>query len=159
MLDQTNKKLLTLCFVRNGDQILLGMKKRGVGEGKWNGFGGKVEPGEAITDAAIREVQEEVGITVSNIQQRGVINFTLPGEEKVWQVHVFLAAEFTGEIIETEEMRPQWFSIHEIPYEKMWVDDPYWLPMFLEGKKFEAEFTFETWDTVLKHDVREVDIL
>lgn len=49
------RKLLTLVLVRNdvGD-ILLGLKKRGFGEGKWNGFGGKVEPGETIHQAAAR---------------------------------------------------------------------------------------------------------
>lgn len=47
-------KLFTLIIVRNEDEILLGFKKRGFGVGKWNGFGGKVETGESITDAAVR---------------------------------------------------------------------------------------------------------
>lgn len=42
--------------------VLLGLKKRGFGTGKWNGFGGKVEPGETIRQAAIREMKEEAGI-------------------------------------------------------------------------------------------------
>jgi hypothetical protein len=48
------KKLLTLVLVTRPNQVLLGMKKRGFGQGKWNGFGGKVEKGETILEAAQR---------------------------------------------------------------------------------------------------------
>ena len=50
----TQNKLLTLVLVCNADKVLLGMKKRGFGEGRWNGFGGKVETGETIPEAAVR---------------------------------------------------------------------------------------------------------
>lgn len=53
-------KLCTLVLPNRGRQYLLGLKKRGFGEGKYNGFGGKVEQGETIRQAAIRELQEEV---------------------------------------------------------------------------------------------------
>jgi len=138
-----HKKLLTLCFIRQGDNILLGMKKRGMGQGKWNGFGGKVEIEETIHDAVIREVKEEAGIVVQHIQLYGVLDFTLPGEIQIWQVHIFLATQFSGEVIETEEMKPKWFAIPEIPYNAMWEDDKYWLPFLLEHKKFRGTFTFD----------------
>ena len=51
-------KQATLCPLIKDDQILLAMKKRGFGVGKWNGVGGKVEKGEEIIDAAIREIKE-----------------------------------------------------------------------------------------------------
>ena len=55
----------TLVFVFNPKkQILLAMKKRGFGEGKWNGAGGKVETGETIIQAASRELGEETGIEI-----------------------------------------------------------------------------------------------
>ena len=56
-MDNMNRppnKLLTLLFVLKPGQVLLGLKKRGFGEGRWNGFGGKVQPDEAIEEAAIR---------------------------------------------------------------------------------------------------------
>ena len=85
----SDKKLLTLCLIQQGDKILLGLAKRGKGEGKWNGFGGKVEEGEDIEEAAKREVLEECGISVAETEKVGVLDFTLPGEEQIWQGHIF----------------------------------------------------------------------
>ena len=65
-----SKKILTLVFLREDCRVLLGMKKRGFGAGKWNGFGGKIETGETITEAAVREVKEECGYIV-NIEDLG----------------------------------------------------------------------------------------
>ena len=67
------KKVMTLCMITRGDEILLGMKKRGFGKGRWNGFGGKLMPGESIEDAARREVLEEIGVTLGDISERGAI--------------------------------------------------------------------------------------
>ncbi|MEO6077963.1 MAG: 8-oxo-dGTP diphosphatase [Candidatus Andersenbacteria bacterium] len=160
MLDQTNKKLLTLCYIFNdANQILLGLSKRGAGEGKWNGFGGKVEPGETIEEATKREVLEESGITIIDMEKVAILNFDLPGEEKIWQTHVFKATKYNGNPIETPEMNPKWFAISDIPYEKMWADDEFWLPQFLEGKKLKGDFLFETFNKVKEHDVRAVDNL
>ena len=60
-------KLLTLVLLREmgRGEILLGMKKRGFGQGKWNGFGGKVKEGESIRECARRETLEECGLKVS----------------------------------------------------------------------------------------------
>ncbi|MEI8248953.1 MAG: 8-oxo-dGTP diphosphatase [Candidatus Taylorbacteria bacterium] len=137
-------KLLTLCIIVKDGRILLGMKKRGFGEGRWNGFGGKVEPGETIAHAAHREVQEEVGITVQKMDEVGVLMFEFESDpQKVMEVHVFKAEEYIGEATETEEMRPQWFDVNQIPYEQMWSDDAYWLPLLLQGKKFTGTFLFD----------------
>ncbi|MES2314828.1 MAG: 8-oxo-dGTP diphosphatase [Patescibacteria group bacterium] len=138
------RKLLTLCLIVKDHRVLLGMKKRGFGEGHWNGFGGKVEPGEEIESAAKREVFEEAGVTLSSAEKTGVLNFEFESDpEKLLEVHVFRSDVFTGEPIETEEMRPQWFAFDEIPYDKMWSDDAYWLPLLLKGKKFEGYFLFD----------------
>ena len=63
-MEERKRKVLTLVFLRREGEVLLGMKKRGFGEGKWNGFGGKVEAGETIVEAAAREVKEECGYVV-----------------------------------------------------------------------------------------------
>ncbi len=150
------KKLLTLCIVHQNDRVLLGMKKRGIGAEKWNGFGGKVEIGETIEEAAMREVSEEVGIIVSSIEKIGVLDFTLPNEPLVWQTHIFRAKEFFGNPIETDEMRPQWFSIQDIPYDTMWADDRYWMPIFLKGKNFRGRFLFGENDILLEQKLEEL---
>ena len=135
------------------------MAKRGKGEGKWNGFGGKVEAGETIEDATRREVLEESGITVSHMEKVGVLDFTLPEEAQIWQVHIFKTRDFEGELIETEEMKPKWFSVNEIPFEQMWSDDRYWFPLFLADKKFEGTFIFNDKYIITEHELREVATL
>lgn len=138
-----NRKILTLCVIYQRPRVLLGMKKKGFGAGRWNGFGGKVEEGESIEEAAVREVREEAGIEVSSIRKAGIIEFTFENDPKVLEVHIFKCGSFMGEPTESEEMRPQWFHIDEIPFKEMWSDDIYWFPLFLKGKRFKGRFRFD----------------
>src|SRR3989344_3554838 len=113
------KKILTVCIVHKHPLILLGMKKRGFGAGRWNGFGGKVELGEAVEDAAKREILEEAGIKVASLDKVGEIEFEFKGnpafakasagEPEILQVHIFKAGDFEGILAESEEMMPKWF--------------------------------------------------
>ncbi|MFA6295228.1 MAG: NUDIX domain-containing protein [Candidatus Paceibacterota bacterium] len=137
------KKQLTLCIVTKDEKILLGMKKRGFGAGRWNGFGGKVEIGEEIEEAARRELEEESGIISSSIRKAGIIDFEFQNDSKILEVHIFHTDVFVGEPIETEEMRPQWFNKDVIPFNEMWSDDIHWLPILLKGKKFKGKFLFD----------------
>ena len=137
------KKQLTLCIPIKDGKVLLGMKKRGFGVGRWNRFGGKVEEGETIEQAAKREIGEEVGIQDGVLEKAGMLDFSFQNDEKVLQVHIFRLTDFTGELAETEEMRPQWFLFNEIPFSQMWSDDEYWFPLFLNNKLFEGEFLFD----------------
>ncbi len=138
----------TICFVirpGNPQCVLLGKKKRGFGLGKLNGIGGKLEPKESPEDGVIREVKEEVGLTIprSGLHPAGRITFRFPFMETFDHfVHVFVASEWEGEPIETDEMAPDWFAVCDIPFSRMWQDDAYWLPMVLRGKRIDAEFTF-----------------
>lgn len=148
------RQVSTLCLLYQHPRILLGMKKRGFGTGRWNGFGGKLHDGELIEDAAKREMLEESGVVVERLEQRGVLEFRFiqkPGE--VLEVHVFSAQEYKGDPHETEEMEPRWFDVAEIPYNDMWPDDTYWLPLFLEGKRFRGSFLFGENDVILEKDL------
>ncbi|XP_073409841.1 oxidized purine nucleoside triphosphate hydrolase isoform X2 [Dendrobates tinctorius] len=150
-------KLLTLVLVVQPQRILLGMKKRGFGAGRWNGFGGKVQQGETIEEAAKRELWEESGLTTDSLQKIGNIKFEFVGSTELLDVHIFRADEFRGEPAESEEMRPKWFSLDQIPYDGMWPDDCIWLPLLLQKKKFLAYFKFEGHDKILDYNLEEVD--
>ncbi|TRZ50771.1 8-oxo-dGTP diphosphatase [bacterium] len=153
------KKLLTLCIIHQHPNILLGMKKRGFGAGRWNGFGGKVSTGETIENAARRELKEEAGIQAENLYKVGVIEYEFKGNPEILQVHFFKSDDFSGEITESEEMRPQWFHVDKIPFEEMWPDDIHWIPLFLNGKKFKGKFLLGESDTILDQELIEVDYL
>ncbi len=152
-----NRKLITtLCIVHKHPNILLGMKKRGFGEGRWNGFGGKVNAGESIEEAARREMKEEAGVEVKNLTKHGIINFEFQGNPETIEMHIFRADDFLGEPTESEEMKPEWFHVNEIPFNKMWPDDKHWVPMFLASKKFRGRFLFGKGDAILNKYLEEV---
>lgn len=154
MIDQRN--LRTLVFVVDRDHILLGLKKRGFGAGKWNGFGGKVEEGETLVSAAARELHEEAGIIAHDLSHRGVLAFTFTtGLPPLW-LHVFVTSAWEGEIQETEEMAPRWFPLAALPYEEMWVDDSHWVPLLVTNKHFVGRFHLADTETLLQWDVKSV---
>ena len=152
------KKILTLAYLMKEDSACLALKKRGFGEGNWNGYGGKIEEGESIEEAAIREIKEESGVEVEteDLTKVAVVEFIFK-DGKHLEVHTYFVETWSGEPVETEEMRPAWFTFDTIPYEKMWADDHYWFPRALKGEKLvgkvwfmEDEKTIETmkWATV-----------
>jgi 8-oxo-dGTP pyrophosphatase MutT (NUDIX family) len=152
------EKTLSLLFLRRDDEILLAMKKVGFGQGRWNGVGGKVEPGEAIEAAMIRESQEEIGVTPTRYEKVAELLFDeyFKGEHVLMHVHAFIATEWTGKASESDEMAPRWFNIDAIPYDDMWSDDPYWLPTVLAGKKISADFKLDESDAIISHTIKEV---
>ena len=152
-------KLMTLCFIFDDKKMLLGMKKRGFGVGRWNGFGGKVHDGESIHDTAIRELKEEISISVDELQKQAILYFEFDGDPQKFEVHVFRIIRYSGVITESEEMKPEWFDINKIPYDSMWTDDKYWLPKFILGEKFVAETKFKNEDEVLSFTIKESGIV
>ncbi|OJI07604.1 hypothetical protein BK004_00755 [bacterium CG10_46_32] len=146
-------KVCTLVIINDGERVLLGLKKRGFGEGKWNGFGGKVEAGETIEDAAARELKEEAGIIPIDLRKVALFEFLFDDDTEDTRVHFFCASSFTGEPQETEEMRPRWFLHDEIPFNDMWVDNEHWFPHFLTGKFFHGTFLFKDTSTLIDHKI------
>jgi 8-oxo-dGTP diphosphatase / 2-hydroxy-dATP diphosphatase len=154
------KTIQTVCIVYQHPKILLGMKKRGFGAGKWNGFGGKVKENESVFGAARRELYEESGITAGNLEEMGIVNFQFENNpEEILEVHFLKSAGFSGEPAETEEMIPRWFDTGEIPFDKMWPDDKFWLPLFLAGKKFRGNFLFGNGGEIIRHNLKVVEKL
>lgn len=145
-----NKLTCTICIVHKDNRILLGMKKRGFGAGKWNGFGGKVHKNETVTRAAKRELQEECGIIAKKLTRIGTLNFEFENGDPI-KTFLYKAVEFTGKPTETEEMKPKWFSVNKIPFQKMWDDDKHWMPLFLKDKKFKGKFCFDENNKVIKY--------
>lgn len=110
----------TLCFLIKEKEILLGMKKRSLGIGKWNGIGGKQETGEKLEDTAARETWEEIGVKPVSLCKKAVLKFYHPHKPD-WnqEVHVFFCEDWKGEPQESEEMAPKWFKKQEIPFSKI----------------------------------------
>jgi 8-oxo-dGTP diphosphatase len=132
----------TLLFVMRDSQILLINKKTGLGAGKINGPGGRIDPGETAMEGAIREVQEELCVTPSGVREAGELFFQFVDG---YALHgfVFTAAGFVGTLCETHEAAPLWTPIDSIPYGKMWEDDALWLPLLLAGRGFRGFFIFD----------------
>ncbi len=132
----------TLCFVVRGGEILLIRKKRGLGAGKVNGPGGRLEPGESPQQCAVRETQEELGVTPLDPVCRGELFFQFC-DGYALHCAVFFAPDCEGEAVETDEAIPLWTPLDAIPYEEMWADDIHWLPGVLAGRTFRGYFVFD----------------
>ncbi|CAO3651687.1 unnamed protein product [Mucor fragilis] len=155
----TSRKLLTLVLTmdKDGHKVLLGMKKRGFGAGKLNGFGGKVEKGETIEQGARRELLEEAEIEAVDMERVGMLMFTFEKDPVGLETHVFVTTAYKGTPTETEEMRPEWHAFDQIPFDQMWSDDRYWFPFVLNRQHFTGHFHFgEDQKTILKQNLNAI---
>ena len=132
----------TLVFPIENDRTLLALKKKKVGAGKWNGYGGKQEPGETIRAAAVRELFEESGgirTTEEDLRLRGRMDFYFfdnKTAEPNWSVVIYTTSTFSGEAIDTPEAgKPTWFFYDQIPYDNMLPADRDFLPKALSDEK------------------------
>jgi 8-oxo-dGTP diphosphatase len=141
----------TLLFVICRGQMLLMRKKRGLGAGKTIGPGGRLVPGESALQGAVREVQEELGVTPTGVQPCGELVFQFADGFSML-VYVFTATGCTGEPQETEEAIPLWIPIEQIPYDNMWADDRVWFPLMLAGETFHGRFLFDR-ETMLGYEL------
>ena len=145
------REVATLCFIRNNGQVLLIWKKRGLGAGKINAPGGRLERGETPLQGAVRETQEEVCVTPYDLEKHGELHFQFVDGYSLFCT-VFVAQGCHGEPAETDEANPFWSPVDSVPYDGMWEDDIYWLPLILDGKRFRGFFEFDG-EKLLKHRV------
>lgn len=140
-------KPTTLCFPLNDKgEILLGMKKTGFGAGKYNGFGGKIEEGESFRQCLCREMLEEVSLLAKeeDLELIAFLNFLFSYDEETNHIcYVYFVKDYKGVPLESNEMRPQWFKLNELPFDQMWDGDREWLPKLLEGDKLIGEVVFK----------------
>ena len=156
---RTPLRQVSLCLLLREGEILLARKKRGFGVGKWNGAGGKPEPGEPIERTAIRETEEEFGVTPRDLRRVATLDFFFPQtpEYAGWdqQVCVFVGEAWDGEPTESEEMAPRWFPLDALPLAAMWPDDVHWLPLVLAGKRLRAHFLYASADVIAEWAIEE----
>ena len=141
-------KRTTLILLVRGNPIthvLLGYKKRGFGAGKYTGIGGKIDPGETVREAAIREMHEETGVVMSpcDLAKAGHVAFYFPARPN-WNLttRIFVGRNSQGRPMESREIRPEWFAVDHLPFGDMWDDASYWYPQVLKGQRVKAVFTF-----------------
>jgi 8-oxo-dGTP diphosphatase len=133
----------TILFIIKDGKILLIEKKRGLGAGKINGPGGKIDAGETPLEAAVRETEEELCITPTAPRKLGELQFSMSDCPHI-HCHVYRADDYTGTPTETDEAVPVWTAIDAIPYQRMWEDDQHWLPILLKDQSFLGRFVFES---------------
>jgi 8-oxo-dGTP diphosphatase len=152
---RVNTVTCTLLFLLRDGEILLGRKKRGLGAGRFNGVGGKVEPGETLEEAAIRECREEIAVTPLGLAEVAEHEFLMDVDREPWLIraHVFTSARWSGEPVETPEFAPRWFRLDQVPYDRMWPDDRHWLPRVLAGESLRGRFEFDSAETLVSSDV------
>lgn len=149
---------------RKDKELLLGIKQKGFGQGKWNGIGGRFVRGrdKNLFNAVRREIKEEIGVTARDIKKIAVLNFYHPyrqeNKEKAWQVHAFLITNWEGELKQSKEMKPRWFKINKIPFDRMWLDRKFWLPKVLKGKKIKANFFYKNDEIINSYNILEKKI-
>jgi mutator protein MutT len=150
----------TNVFLRKDNTILLAMKKHGHGEGHWNGAGGKVDPGETVAQAMVRESEEEIGVTPTSYRKVAESTYyqIYKGEPCKNTSHIYLCSQWEGEPTESDEMAPQWFETTAIPYNHMWPDAKDILPRLLDGQLLHSVFRYSpTNNQITSTEITEVD--
>lgn len=112
MTEPTKVEVVAGVVIQQDGKVLLVQEKLGIAIGKWNLPGGRVDVGETIEQAAIREAKEETGYDVVIYQTLPVIHTSI----ELPVLHPF-AVHITGGQLEfpTDEiMDAQWFAPAQI---------------------------------------------
>jgi 8-oxo-dGTP diphosphatase len=144
-------KLATLCYLRQDGNTLMihrTKKENDMHAGKWNGLGGKLEPGETPEECAIREIWEESGLRVKNLALRGVITFPGFSNEEDWYAFLFVADDFEGELIESPEGYLQWIPDEALLELNLWPGDRIFIPWLNQPGFFSGKFVYQDGELV-----------
>lgn len=139
-------KLATLCYVRKDHQTLMIhriKKENDIHQGKWNGLGGKMEPGETPEECAVREIFEESGLQVRNPLLKGFLTFPAFAHDEDWYAFVFVVTEFEGQLIESREGELAWIDDDEVPHLSLWEGDQIFLPWLDQPGFFSGKFVYQ----------------
>ena len=139
-------KLATLCYIQKDGKTLMlyrNKKENDYHEGKWNGLGGKFEPGESPEDCAIREIKEEAGLIVKSLKLKGFITFPMFDGKDDWYVFIFVIDKFEGSLIDSPEGKLEWIPDNELEKLNLWEGDQIFIPWLFQEKFFSAKFNYE----------------
>lgn len=148
-------KLATLCYLRkNGKTLMIHRTKKynDIHLGKWNGLGGKLEPGESPEDCARREVEEESGLLVKKMWLKGILSFPVFADNEDWYAFVFVIPEFEGQLMESQEGRLQWIDDRDLLSLNLWEGDRIFLPWLDQPAFFSGKFVYKN-GRLLEHSV------
>ena len=151
----TEKGVIVYIIDEKLNRVLLIHKKTGLGTGKINAPGGRIEKGETSEEAAVRECVEEVSMTPVNPVKRAELYFHFTSGYKLYG-EAFFSYAWKGEPAESDEAGPFWCGLDELPWDEMWEDDRDWLPLTLNGKKIRGYFIFDE-DNMVCEKIDEVD--
>ncbi len=135
----------TLCYIQKNDKTLMlhrVKKENDIHQDKWNGLGGKFESGESPEDCLLREVKEESGLTLTDFRLVGLLSFPKFDGSNDWQVFLYQASDFKGNIIESEEGNLKWIANKELLDLNLWPGDKIFLKWMLEDRFFSAKFIY-----------------
>jgi 8-oxo-dGTP pyrophosphatase MutT (NUDIX family) len=150
VLMRMKQKAVLALIVRNG-KLLLGEKIRkdaDIGEGTYNGPGGKREAGQDMYECLCTETFDEVGIQVDSATRVATVTFH-NGNKSVWEVHMYLVHTWRGDPRPSPEMAMPadgwWHDVRALPFSRMLSSDKEWLPRVLGGERFLAD-VYQTED-------------
>ncbi len=118
-------------------------KAKGYQQGKWNGLGGKFDPGESPEECLKRETFEESGLVVEEAQLKGFITFPDFDGEDDWYCFVYTVSKFSGEVKASDEGELKWIPDADIMNLNLWPGDRVFLPWVFAEKLFSAKFIYE----------------
>lgn len=139
-------KFATLCYVRSqGCTLMIHRikKQNDMHAGKWNGLGGKLEPGETPEECAMREIWEESGIKVKNLHWKGFLTFPQFANQEDWYAFVFIADADQEMIIDSNEGELRWIPNDKILELDLWEGDRIFLPWLDQPRFFSAKFNYQ----------------